>query len=102
MSNRHRALAGFAGRTRAEPAEARPSTGSGRMSADTAIGEVEDLTPCVKPALFELGDRPGLPTRWPAVGMIAGQAGIVVENATHPVGVVGGIGRYAPCRARLH
>src|SRR6187200_743594 len=84
MSNRHRTVAASAD------------------STDTAVGEVEDLTPCVQAALFELGDRPGLPTRCSAVGMLAGKAGVVVENAAYPVGIVGGIGRYPPCRAKPH
>src|SRR6188472_1337545 len=84
MSNRHRTVAASAD------------------STDTAVGEVEDLTLCFQAALFELSDRPGLPTRCSTVGMLVGKAGVVVENAAYPVGIVSGIGRYPPYRARLH
>src|SRR5215216_3347246 len=71
-------------------------------SADTAIGQVEDLTPRVEAALLELSDRPCLPTRCPAARMLVGKAGVVVQDVTHPARIVRGVSRNTPQRANLH
>src|SRR4029450_10220676 len=71
-------------------------------SADTAIGEVEDLTSSIKPALFKVGDRPSFPPWRPAVGMQVDVARIAIQNLLHLLRVVSPVGGNPQRSARLH